>query len=124
MTTDEIAVLSAAESRFQDALRRNDVEELDGLLHDDVRFLGPDGLTIDKATDMAAHRSGAFVFHTVHELERDVQMFGSAGITRVTLHLAGKVDGEPLDARLAYTRTWQKEGAAWTIVAAHGSVVP
>ncbi len=124
VTDHEIVALGAAESHFQDALRRNDIDELDGLLHDHVRFLGPDGLTIDKAADMAAHRSGSLVFTEVHELQRDVQVFDSVGITRVTLHLAGKVGGEPLDAQLAYTRTWHKQGAAWTIVAAHGSVVP
>jgi ketosteroid isomerase-like protein len=124
VTDQEIAALDAAESRFQDALRRHDVEELRGMLHDSVRFVGPDGRTIDKATDMAAHRSGSLVFTEVRELSREVQVFGSVGISRVTLHLEGEAGGEPLDAQLAYTRTWQWSGVAWAIIAAHGSVVP
>jgi ketosteroid isomerase-like protein len=124
VTNHEISALDASESRFLDALRRNDLDELDGLLHERVRFVGPDGVTIDKAADMAAHRSGFLAFTAVHELQRDVQVFGSVGITRVRLRLEGTVGGEPLDAQLAYTRTWHKAGAEWIIIAAHGSAVP
>ncbi|WP_157155931.1 MULTISPECIES: nuclear transport factor 2 family protein [unclassified Diaminobutyricimonas] len=124
MTNHESVSLDAAESRFQDALRRNDLEELDGLLHENVRFVGPDGMTIDKATDLAAHRSGSLVFAEVFELQREVQVFDSVGVTRATLRLVGEAGGERLDADLAYTRTWQKLHDTWTIVAAHGSVVP
>jgi ketosteroid isomerase-like protein len=123
--TDHLATsLHAAETKFQDALRRNDVEDLDAILHDDVRFVGPDGLTIDKAADLAAHESGSLTFSAVTELRREVQVFGQLGVTRVALHLVGRAGGEPLDAELAYTRAWHREANDWIIVAAHGSVVP
>jgi len=120
----ETAALHEAESRLQGAIRTHDVEALDALLHQEVRFVGPDGLAVDKATDLAAHRSGFLSFDEVTELQRDLQVFGDVGVTRVTLRLVGEAGGQPLDAELAYTRTWQRRADSWIVVAAHGSVVP
>jgi len=54
--------LDAAETALQHALLTNDVAALDDMLHDQVRFIGPDGLTINKQQDMDAHRRGELVF--------------------------------------------------------------
>jgi hypothetical protein len=81
-------------------------------------------LTINKSTDLAAHRSGSLVFADVTELQREVQVFGPVGITRAILHLVGEAGGESVEADLAYTRTRHRSDDAWVIVAAHGSVVP
>ncbi|TFD82518.1 nuclear transport factor 2 family protein [Cryobacterium fucosi] len=119
-----LSTLGEAESSFQDALRRNDIVGSNGQLQEDVRFVGADGRTIDKGTDLAAHRFGSFAFSEVSALRREVQVFGSVGVTLVTLHLVGSARGAPLDAVLAYTRTWSRQGRSWIIVAAHGSAAP
>ncbi|MBF8186209.1 nuclear transport factor 2 family protein [Nonomuraea sp. K274] len=116
--------LDDAESRFQAALLANDVAALDGFLHDDVRFTGPDGSTIDKAEDMAAHRAGALVLATVAELKREVQVIDGVGITRALLHLVGTAGDDKIDLTLAYTRTWVPSPAGWVVAAAHGSPAP
>jgi hypothetical protein len=122
MNTDRFtdATLHEAETRFQHALLTNDVAALDQFLHDDVRFTGPDGLTIDKATDMAAHRSQAFTLTVVDELDREVQVIDGVGITRTTLRLVGSAGEQQLDMVLAYTRTWLPSRNGWLVVAAHG----
>lgn len=114
--------LHEAESRFQRALSANDIDELDRMLHADVRFTGPDGLTIDKAADMASHRTQAFTWTTVDELDREVQIIDGVGITRATLHLVGTVGEQEVDVVLAYTRTWLPSENGWIIIAAHGGV--
>jgi Domain of unknown function (DUF4440) len=122
MATDEFteATLHEAETRFQQALLVNDVTALERFLHEEVRFTGPDGLTIDKAADMAAHRSQAFTLTVVDELDRDVQVIGGVGITRATLHLLGATGEQEFDVVLAYTRTRIPSEHGWLVVAAHG----
>jgi hypothetical protein len=122
MDTDGFAdaTLHEAETRFQHALLTNNVEVLDQFLHDEVRFTGPDGSTIDKATDMAAHRAHAFTLTVVDELDREVQVVEGVGITRTTLHLVGSAGEQELDMVLAYTRAWIPSENGWLIVAAHG----
>lgn len=120
----DLASLGAAETAFQHALLTNDVATLDGLLHDQVRFIGPDGVTINKQQDIDAHRRGELVFSAVDEVERDTQVIDGVGITRAELRLVGTVAGDHVDVTLVYTRTWLPTPAGWLIVAAHGSVKP
>jgi hypothetical protein len=117
----DTTTLADAETRFQAALLANDVIALDGFLHEHVRFTGPEGTTIDKADDMAAHRSRALLLTTVDELCREVQVIDGVGITRALLHLVGTVGGDAVDATLAYTRTWVPSPTGWVVAAAHGS---
>lgn len=116
--------LDAAETAFQQALLANDVGALDTMLHDQARFIGPDGVTINKEQDIGAHRRGELSFSTVDQLGRDTQVIDDVGITRAELHLVGTVAGSPVDVVLVYTRTWTPTPAGWRIVAAHGSVKP
>ncbi|GIG69298.1 nuclear transport factor 2 family protein [Phytomonospora endophytica] len=125
MDTDRFntTTLNDAESRFQTALLNNDVSALDAFLHEDVRFTGPDGSTIDKAADMAAHRAQTLLLTEVGEVSREVQVIDGIGVTRAVLHLVGTVADDKIDATLAYTRTWAPSANGWVIAAAHGSVV-
>ena len=113
--------LDAAETAFQAALLAGDADTLDATLHDRVRFTGPDGSTVDKAADMATHRSGAIRLTTVEESTRDVQVIEGVGVTRALLHLVGTIAGDPVDLTLAYTRTWIPSPTGWVVIAAHGS---
>jgi len=121
LVASDLASLDAAEAAFQHALLTNDVAALDEVLHDQVRFIGPDGVTSNKQQDIDAHRRGELVFSTVDQLERDTQVIDGVGITRAELRLVGTVAGDPVDVTLVYTRTWLPTPAGWLIVAAHGS---
>jgi Domain of unknown function (DUF4440) len=115
--------LDQAETDFQRALLTNDVAALDQVLHEDVHFIGPDGATIDKATDLEGHRSEAFTLTAVDELDRQVQVIEGVGITRTTLHLLGATrEQQAVDVVLAYTRTWVPSTRGWLIISAHGSL--
>ncbi|GLZ78189.1 hypothetical protein Afil01_29960 [Actinorhabdospora filicis] len=125
MDTDrfDTTTLNEAESRFQAALLDSDVPALDAFLHEDVRFTGPDGSTIDKAADLAAHRGRTLVLSEVGEVSREVQVIDGVGVTRATLHLVGTFAGDKIEATMAYTRTWVPSADGWVIAAAHGSPV-
>ena len=124
MTTLSPQSLELAETELQNAIREGDVASLDELLDQNVIFVGPDGAEVDKEADLAAHRSGDMRFESVTELARATRQFGTAGTTRVRLHLVGTTKGAPFDATLVYTRTWQWAEARWRVVQAQGAVVP
>lgn len=113
--------LRAAEDTFQQAMRHNDVDALDALLHSEVHFVGPDGTTADKTTDLELHRSGRLVVDSLTEIERAIQIVSGVGLIRVILDLALRVDGSPINARVAYTRVWAFDDQRWQVIAAHGS---
>jgi ketosteroid isomerase-like protein len=116
--------LRAAERRLQAAQLASDVGALTELLADTVRFTGPDGGVFSKQDDLSAHASG---YQTLTSLvEEDLQVLADehVGVTWFLGTLAGAVGGQPLRARMRYTRTWSRDRAGWRIIAAHASAVP
>lgn len=122
--TDVEAALHDAEQRLQAAVRTGDVEALDLLLDDRVVYTGPDGSSVTKQQDLAAHRSRALAVEVLEQQDLQVTVVGATGVTRVLAALRGTAGGSPFAARLRYTRTWVHADGAWRVLAAHASAVP
>lgn len=118
MADAEDAVLRE-ERALQAAMRANDVAELDRLLHDELLAVGPDGQLVDKAADLAAHRSGVFTIAALDEEDVRVLVAGDTAMTFVVLDVRGTIAGEDVSGRMRYTRTWIQDGGRWRVLAAH-----
>jgi ketosteroid isomerase-like protein len=116
---EQVRSVLAAERTLQAAMLASDVEELDRLLHPNLLAVGPDGHLVDKAGDIAAHRSGVI---TISELtEEDVRLVtaGDTAVTFVVLAVRGAIAEQEISGRMRYTRTWTRDGGGWRVVAAH-----
>ena len=123
-TRSETGLLSA-ERALQAAQLAGDVAALDRLLDDRLVAIGPDGARYTKNDDLAAHRSGSSVITDLVEDDVEVLLAGSTGVTFFTGTVTGTFGGEPMSARLRYTRTWvHDDEAGWRILAAHIAVLP
>ena len=119
------AGLLSAERALQAAQIAGDVAALDRLLHDRLVAIGPDGARHTKDQDLAAHRSGSSVITELVEEDVEVLVAGSTGVTFFTGTLSGTFGGQPMSARMRYTRTWvYDDEAGWRILAAHIAVQP
>lgn len=58
-------IISKIENQLLQAMLEHDVNALDGLLHDDLLFITPDGQTITKAMDLDAHRKGLMIIEKI-----------------------------------------------------------
>jgi ketosteroid isomerase-like protein len=109
--------IRAAETRLIEAMRTSDVRALDELIHDRLRFIGPDGAVYSKEDDLSRHRSG-FQRMSRIEVERlDIEMHGEIAIAIVDTRLEGSIDGAPFAGRYRYLRVWQKLEPGWVIIA-------
>jgi ketosteroid isomerase-like protein len=123
-TRSEAGLLSA-ERALQAAQLAGDVAALDRLLDDRLVAIGPDGARYTKNDDLAAHRSGSSVITDLVEEDVEVLVAGTTGVTFFTGTVTGMFGGEPMSARLRYTRTWAHDDeAGWRILAAHIAVLP
>ncbi|GAA2665142.1 hypothetical protein GCM10010400_26450 [Streptomyces aculeolatus] len=116
--------LRTAERRLQAAQLASDTAALDELIDDAMRFTGPDGSVYTKDDDLRAHETGQQILTSLKE--EDVQVFATAdtGVTWFLGTLEGSVGGQPMRARMRYTRTWHRDRATgWRIIAAHASFV-
>ena len=120
MTDDaqQRAVLDA-ERALQAAMLASDVDELDRLLHPDLLAVGPDGQMIDKAGDLASHRSGVFKISDLSEDEVRLVLLGDLALTFVVLQIRGTIEDVEFSGRMRYTRTWTRDGGTWRVVGAH-----
>jgi ketosteroid isomerase-like protein len=124
-TTRSKAGLLAAERALHAAQLGGDVAALDRLLDDRLIAIGPDGARHTKNDDLAGYRSGSSVITELSEEDVEVLVAGTTGATFFTATIAGTFGGEPMSARLRYTRTWvHDDKTGWRILAAHIAVLP
>jgi ketosteroid isomerase-like protein len=120
-TTREDQII-ASENSLLDAMKTNDLERLDALLHDDLLFNDPTGATATKALDLQNYRSGNIHLHTVAASDRTVRLIGDNAVVAVTVEIRGDYLGQALDGKFRYIRVWKATAGAWKVIA--GSVVP
>lgn len=113
--------LMEAERALQRAQLANDANALELLLHDRLRFVGPDGEVFNKAADLAAYESGLVKFKESNPIEIEAHVFGTTGLTILLLELEVLANGETVIGEYRYTRTWLYEDDRWQIIG--GAVV-
>ncbi|MDI3417464.1 nuclear transport factor 2 family protein [Streptomyces luteolus] len=120
---DHIESLRAAERRLQAAQLASDVGALAELIDDAGQFTGPDGNLYSKWDDLRAHESGHQVLTRLVEEDLQVLATEHTGVTWLLAALEGSIGGQPLVARVRYTRTWIRDRTGWRVIAAHATSV-
>ncbi len=119
---DTVQLILAQEQALLQAIRQQDVSQLDRLLPEDLLFTLPPGQTITKAEDLASYRAGHLVVERLQAGPPQVHVIGTAAVVAVTIALAGTYHGPPLAGTYRYLRVWQQTAATWQVIA--GSCVP
>ncbi|BBD70881.1 hypothetical protein NIES4072_73590 [Nostoc commune NIES-4072] len=103
------------------AMKTNNVELLDQLLHDELLFNGPSGETATKAMDLENYRSGNINLHTLESSDLMLNMVGDDVVVAVTVEILGNYLGQEIDGKFRYLRVWKLFENNWKVIA--GSVV-
>jgi ketosteroid isomerase-like protein len=106
-----------AEEHLRSAMLANDVDALRRLLHDEVRFSGPDGTIATKEDDLSAHAARRLRLTSLGIGDMQIRMDGSDVVVTVRAILAGTFDGAVCDGTYRYDRRWRKTGDQWQIIA-------
>ncbi|BAZ37487.1 hypothetical protein NIES4101_36580 [Calothrix sp. NIES-4101] len=121
MDTSNKTQVIANEKKLLEAMKSNNFELLDQLLHDDLLFNGPDGKTVTKAIDMANYRSGNINLHTVESSDLILNAINDNIVVAVTVEIQGNYLGQEINGKFRYLRVWQRFENNWQVIA--GSVV-
>lgn len=115
--------LGQAEAQLRAAMLGNDVATLARLLHDDLAFTGPDGATVGKQDDLAAHAARRLQLTRLDLEDQQIEIDGALAVVTVRATLVGTFDGRVCDGSYRYTRTWRKTGdEQWQIIAGQVSL--
>ncbi|MBD2415726.1 DUF4440 domain-containing protein [Nostoc calcicola FACHB-389] len=109
------------DKKLLSAMKTNNVELLDQLLHDELLFNGPSGETATKAMDLENYRSGNINLHTVESSDLMLNMVADDVVVAVTVEILGNYLGQEIDGKFRYLRVWKLFENNWKVIA--GSVV-
>jgi Domain of unknown function (DUF4440) len=115
------AQIIASEQNLLEAMRTNDVDRLDQLLHDQLLFNGPTGETVTKAMDLTNYRSGNINLHTLEASDQVLSSIEDDVVVAVTVEIQGNYLGQEINGKFRYLRVWKLFENTWKVFA--GSVV-
>ena len=98
------------------AIQSSDVGTLDKLLHNDLLFITPDGQTITKQMDLAAHRSGTMVVEELKSEIEQISLIESTVVVIVVYETKGKMLGNSIQGRFRYIRIWNLIVGDWKVI--------
>lgn len=114
-----VGLIEGLEEKLRQAMLASNVSALDELIADDLIFTLPNGLVINKQTDLEAHRSGVQKFIGLEISDRQVKDYGNFAIITVKTEIVSQV----FSGTFRFTRVWAKQQERWQIVAGHVSQI-
>jgi hypothetical protein len=119
----EQAVLQAQDHRFA-LTAGGDLDELAGMLTDDMTYTHSSAAMDTKATFLDSLRSGRVRYVSIEPEERSVRMYGDAGVIQGVAHVLVKVPDRDIDVRLRFTELYVKQDSQWKMALWHSTKVP
>jgi ketosteroid isomerase-like protein len=114
---ERIAEIQNCEQMLFQAIKENDINVLDNLLHTDLLFVNPMGQVITKAMDMANYTSGQVTIEQVEASEQTIRLIDNTAVVTAKIKLKGKYLGHTLDESFQYLRVWIQQQDGWKIIA-------
>jgi hypothetical protein len=104
------------ENRLISAMKSSDIETLSSLLHDDLLFITPDGLTITKKMDLDAHRAGKMTVELFISNSDAINVIDDIAISVSTVETKGTMLNQPIEGFFKYIRIWKSFDENWKVV--------
>lgn len=89
-------------------IKTSDIDLLDKLLHDDLLFIAPNGQTVTKEMDLAAHRAGQMKVEELVISFEEIKIIGDNAVAVVVYHTKGTMLGNPIQGSFRYIRIWKQ----------------
>lgn len=120
---DNIEKIAALEDELIRAIRASDTVALDKLLHDDLLFVAPNGLTVTKQMDLESHRSGQMIVEKLNSAIEQIKVIDDTAIVTVVYDTKGTMLGNLIEGRFKYIRVWKLFKAEWKIIGGSSMMV-
>ncbi len=109
--------IQVCENNLLNAMKEQDVDALDRLIHDDLMFIGPTGELITKEMDLETYRLKQMNIEAYDILHQAIHLYQDSAVVVVTLDLKAIFMNQPIQNRFNYVRTWKKIQDQWMIIA-------
>lgn len=114
---DEAAAAEVArlDTDFQAAVKRNDADLIDRILHPDFILILGDGRTEDRETQLREARSRSVTYELQDEVPgtQKVRVFGETAVVTAKLRIKGRAGAKSFDKALWFSDVYVKHGGRW-----------
>lgn len=105
------------EDRLLTAIQHGNIEDLDLLLHEDLLFNLPNGVTITKAMDMETYTSGHLVVNSILPSEQQINLIKDTAVVSVKIELKAVYTSQSIEGIFRYLRVWKLFDQEWKVIA-------
>ena len=121
MDRKEVAALDLA---FQTAVKRNDAEAIDRILHDDFALVLGNGEVVSRDEVLAEAREERFAYERQDEDEgtQSVRVWGDTAVVTACLWIKGSGANGPFERRLWFSDTYVRTPGGWRYAFAQASL--
>jgi ketosteroid isomerase-like protein len=112
---DDRKAVAALDTEYQAAVKRNDVEVMDRIMHDDFVLVLGSGKTFTRDDLLSEAASGAYRFEQQDEIDgsQTVRVWGDTAVATALLWVKGTREGEAFDRKLWFSDTYVRTPGGW-----------
>lgn len=100
-------LIESLEAKLIEAIRKNDLEFLEHIIHKDLLFLAPNGETITKEMDLKSHRSGEMVVDHLDVKIEELRIVEDSAVVVLHYNTKGRMLGQLFEGNFRYIRIWK-----------------
>ena len=112
---EDAATVSALDIAFQAAVKRNDAEAMDEILHAQYALVRGNGEVVSREELLDSARSGDYQFEIQDEDPgtQVVRVWGDTAVVTARLRIKGNKSGEPFERLLWFSDTYVRTPGGW-----------
>ena len=112
------------EQKRRQAMIDNDMTALDLMVDDALMYTHSSGLKDNKATWLAAVKSGSLVYKAVDLREPTFIVNDNVALVSAVMHASVVRNGPPRDLISLYLAVWSRSATGWKLLAIQGTAPP
>ena len=113
---DDRRAVSAMDTRYQAAVKNNDVEGMGRILADDFILVTSSGKTETKTDLLNEARESKTTYERQEDTDQTVRLWGDTAVVTAKLWAKGTDGGKPFDVKLWFSDTYVRTLAGWKYV--------
>ena len=119
---DDATIVAALDTKYQAAVKANDVAEMDRILADDFILVTGRGKSYTKADLLASARSKEVVYEHQEDTKQTMRLWGDTAVITALLWIKGTQGGTPLERKLWFSDTYARTKKGWRYVFGQASL--
>lgn len=121
---DDASRVAELDLAFQAAVKRNDADAMDQILHPTFALVLGNGVVVTREALLAEARSGDYIYEIQDEDigTQKVRLWGDTAIVTARLRIKGTFRREPFDRTLWFSDTYVRYGQGWRYAFAQASL--